>query len=141
MLNGIDHVAVAVTNLDETINTFKNIFGVEVEHREFIEAYNVEIATLNLGNTCIEFVEGKSEDSPIRKFVEKKGTGIHHIAFAVDDVAAEIDALAAAGANLIDKTPRPGKDGSLVAFVHPKSTSGILYELVQNRTVQNKEAQ
>ena len=133
MLKGIDHVAVAVADLDDIISTFKTVFGVEVEHRETIEAYKVEVATLNLGNTCIEFVQGTSDDSPIRKYVENKGTGIHHLAFNVDDVEAAIVALTAAGADVIDRTPRPGKDGSLVAFVHPKSTGNVLCELVQNR--------
>ncbi|MCK5406842.1 MAG: methylmalonyl-CoA epimerase [Candidatus Krumholzibacteria bacterium] len=133
MIKGIDHVAIAVDNLDETLEKFELLFGVKADHREVIESYHVEVATVNLGNTCIEFVEGKTPDSPTRKYIEKKGPGIHHVALEVDDIAAAISALTAAGARMIDQTPRPGKDGSLVAFVHPSSTGKTLYELVQVR--------
>lgn len=133
MIKGIDHVAVAVDNLEETLEQFEALFGVKTEHREVIESYNVEVATIKLGNTCIEFVEGRSSDSPTRKYIDKKGPGIHHIAFEVDDIAAAIAALTASGAEMIDRKPRTGKGGSLVAFIHPKSSGKILYELVQNK--------
>jgi methylmalonyl-CoA epimerase len=138
LLKGIEHVAVAVADLDETLDKFEKVFRLQVEHREFIESYGVEIATVRMGNTCIEFVEGKSEDSPIRKFVEKKGPGIHHIAFAVDDITSAIEELTKNGVDMIDKKPRRGKDDSLVAFVHPKSTGKILCELVQTRRSKEK---
>ena len=133
MIKGIDHVAIAVDNLDETLEQFELLFGVKADHREVIESYHVEVATVNLGNTCIEFVEGKTPDSPTRKYIEKKGPGIHHVALEVDNITEAIAALTAAGARMIDQTPRPGKDGSLVAFVHPSSTGKTLYELVQVR--------
>ncbi|MCK5618644.1 MAG: VOC family protein, partial [Candidatus Krumholzibacteria bacterium] len=101
------------------------------------ESYHVEVATVNLGNTSIEFVEGKTPDSPTRKYIEKKGPGIHHVALEVDNITEAIAALTAAGARMIDQTPRTGKGGSLVAFVHPASTGKILYELVQT----NKSAE
>lgn len=132
MIKGIDHVAIAVENLEETLKQFRRLFGLEAEHREVIPSYDVEVATVNLGNTCIEFVEGKSPDSPTSKYIEKKGPGIHHVALAVDDIAAAMSSLSAAGAKLIDASPRIGKGGSLVAFVHPSSTGKILYELVQD---------
>ena len=106
MIKGIDHVAIAVENLDETVERFEKLFGAKVEHREVISGYNVEVATVNLGNTCIEFVEGKTPDSATRKYIEKKGPGIHHIAFEVEDIAAAIATLAAGGAEMIDTSPR-----------------------------------
>lgn len=132
VIKGVDHVAIAVDDLDYTIERFEKLFGATVEHREVIEGYNVEVATVNLGNTCIEFVEGKTAESPTRKYVDKKGPGIHHIAFEVEDISAAISALVAEGAEMIDESPRRGKGGSRVAFVHPKSTGKILYELVEN---------
>ena len=132
MIKGIDHVAIAVEDLDGTLAQFERLFGAKAQHRETIEGYGVEVATVNLGNTCVEFVQGKSPESPTRKYIEKKGPGIHHIALEVDDIAAAMAALAAAGAEMIDHSPRPGKGGSKVAFIHPKSTGKILYELVQN---------
>lgn len=132
MIKGIDHVAIAVDNLEETLEQFERLFGATADHRETIASYNVEVATVQLGNTCIEFVEGKTPDSPTRKYVENKGPGIHHIALEVTDIAAAMAALTAAGAELIDKTPRTGKGGSQVAFIHPKSTGKVLYELVEN---------
>lgn len=139
MLRGIDHVAVAVADLDEAVKTFKKVFGVDPVHREVIEGYHVETATFDVGNTCIEFVRGTSDESPISKYVDKKGPGIHHIAFAVEDVAAAMKKLAAAGARMVDRVPRTGKDGSLVAFIHPGSTGNILYELVQARPDEGNE--
>ena len=133
MIKNVDHIAIAVENLDESLANFKKLFGADVEHREEIEGYNVEVATVRVGNTCIEFVEGNTPDSPTRKYVEKKGQGIHHIAFEVDDIAAAIAELVANGGEMIDKSPRTGKDGSKVAFIHPKSSGKILYELVENK--------
>jgi len=132
MIKGVDHVAIAVEDLDDTLAQFERLFGAKAQHREIIEGYGVEVATVNLGNTCVEFVQGKTPESPTRKYIERKGPGIHHIAFEVDDIAAAMAALAAAGAEMIDHAPRPGKGGSKVAFIHPKSTGRILYELVQN---------
>jgi methylmalonyl-CoA epimerase len=133
MIKNVDHIAIAVENLDESLANFEKLFGAVVEHREQIAGYNVEVATVRVGNTCIEFVEGKTPDSPTRKYVEKKGQGIHHIAFEVDDINAAIAELVVNGGEMIDKTPRAGKDDSKVAFVHPKSSGKILYELVENK--------
>jgi methylmalonyl-CoA/ethylmalonyl-CoA epimerase len=133
MINKIDHIAIAVDNLDDSLENFQKLFGATVEHREEIADYNVEVATVRLGNTCIEFVEGKTPDSPTRKYVEKKGTGIHHIAFEVDEINTAIAEIVKNGGEMIDPTPRTGKDDSKVAFVHPKSSGKILYELVENK--------
>ena len=139
MIKGIDHIAIAVDNLDETLARFERLFGFAVEHRETIEGYGVEVATVNLGNTRLEFVEGKTPDSPTRKYIERRGPGIHHIAFEVDDIASAMAALAAAGADMVDDTPRPGKAGSKVAFIHPKTTGKILYELVENASPEHDD--
>ncbi len=133
MLQGIDHVAIAVTDIDATLAMYKKNFGVEPEHRETIDAYNVEVATLHVGGSCVELVQGLANDSPISKFVAKRGEGIHHIAFAVEDIHAALDDMRNRGVDLIDDEPRVGKSNSLVAFLHPGSTGRVLYELVQNR--------
>jgi methylmalonyl-CoA epimerase len=139
MIKSIDHVAIAVISLDETLEQFQRLFGATLEHREAIDGYGVEVATVNLGNTCVEFVEGKTLDSPTRKYVDKNGPGIHHIALEVDDIEMAIKTLAAAGAELIDRSPRTGKGGSKVAFIHPKSTGKILYELVENKPPEHQD--
>jgi methylmalonyl-CoA/ethylmalonyl-CoA epimerase len=131
MFKKIDHIAIAVQDLDRAIETYASVLGLEVQHREYIEDYGVEIATLAIGDTAIELLEGKSEKSPIRRFVETRGPGLHHVAFVVDDIQNALDRLRAEGVRLIDETPRRGKDNSLVAFIHPKSTERVLYELVE----------
>lgn len=132
MIKGIDHVAIAVEDLDETVAQFQRLFGASVAHRETIEGYGVEVATVDLGNTSIEFVQGRTPDSPTRKYVDRRGPGIHHVALEVDDIESAMASLSRAGAELIDRAPRRGKGGSKVAFIHPRSTGKILYELVQN---------
>ncbi len=134
MLKGIDHIAIAVENLDESIDLYEKCFNVRVTHREFIQPDGVEIATVHIGETCIELVEGKTSGSPIKKFIEKKGPGIHHIAFEVEDIVSVMATLADFSIEFIDKKPRKGKEGSLVAFINPHSTQKILYELVQKKT-------
>jgi methylmalonyl-CoA/ethylmalonyl-CoA epimerase len=133
MFKQIDHIAIAVDNLDEAVRLYEDHFRARVSHREFIAHDDVEIAVVTVGGTSIELVEGKSENSPIRKYVVKRGQGIHHIAFEVDDIESVLAALRAASIELIDDKPRPGKEGSLVAFIHPKSTLKVLYELVQKK--------
>jgi methylmalonyl-CoA/ethylmalonyl-CoA epimerase len=131
MINGIDHIAIAVENLDESIALYEKTLGLKVTHRERIAGFDVDTATFEIGGTAIELVEGKTDESAIRKFVQAHGPGIHHIAFAVDRLDDTLAALKAQGLRLIDETPRRGKENSLVAFIHPKSTQKILYELVQ----------
>jgi methylmalonyl-CoA/ethylmalonyl-CoA epimerase len=131
MIGKIDHIAIAVENLDRAIDLYEKTLGLKLAHREEVAGFGVETATFRIGDTAIELVEGKTEESSIRKYVETKGPGIHHIAFAVDDIEKAIAVLKTRGARLIDETPRPGKENSLVAFIHPKSAEKILYELVQ----------
>ena len=131
MIKGIDHVAIAVGDIDEAIKLFENILGLKVTHVEDLQAHGVKAATISVGNTDIELVQGTSSDSAITRFVEKKGPGIHHIALAVDDIVAAIESLQKKAVEMIDSEPRTGKDESKVAFVHPRSTNRILFELVQ----------
>jgi methylmalonyl-CoA epimerase len=135
MLKGVDHIAIAVVNLDASIKQFEEQFGVAVKHREVVESNGVEIALIEVGGTAIELVQGITENSPIKKYVEKKGPGIHHIAFEVEDIQETLKKLGAVGIKMIDKNPRPGKQGSQVAFIHPESTQKILYELVQKKSL------
>ena len=131
MINGIDHIAIAVENIDAAIELFEKTLGLPLRHREAVESQGVETATFEIGGTAIELVQGTTEGSPIRKFVETKGPGIHHIAFEVDDVEGAISALKQKEIRLIDETPKPGKENSRIAFIHPKSTQKILFELVE----------
>lgn len=131
LLENVDHIAIAVEDLDRAIQTYSTVFGIEVSERERVEEYDVEIATLAVGNTNLELIEGKSDRSPIRKFVATHGPGLHHIAFVVEDIRETLDAMRREGVRLIDEEPRQGKANSLVAFIHPKATERVLYELVQ----------
>jgi methylmalonyl-CoA epimerase len=131
MIKAVDHIAIAVENIEKAIEFFEKNLGLKLTHREAISGYDVETATFAVGGTAIELVEGKTAESSIRKFVETRGPGIHHIAFAVDDILKTIDEFEATGLQMIDKKPRAGKQSSRVAFVHPKSTQKILYEIVE----------
>ncbi len=105
--------------------------GLEVAHREVVDSQMVEVAMLPVGETNIELLMPTSEDSPIAKFLERKGPGIHHIAMAVDDIEAALERMEAAGVRMIDTEPRPGAGGTRVAFAHPRSMGGVLVELVE----------
>ena len=131
MIDKIDHIAIAVEDLDKAIELYEKTLGFPLTHREHVDSYGVDIATFDVGGTAIELLEGKSEGSAIRRFVETRGPGLHHIAFVVEDIGKSLEALSAEGVRLIDETPRLGKENSLVAFIHPKSTQKVLYELVQ----------
>ncbi len=132
MIRGIDHIAIAVEDIDAAISLFTTVLGMKLTHREDIARYAIHVATLATGGTDIELVQGMTPDSPITKFIASRGAGMHHIAFEVDDIDAALAALKAKGVELIDATPRPGKQGSRVAFIHPRSTGRVLCELVEN---------
>lgn len=125
----LHHVGVAVADLDEAIARHQRM-GLKLAHREVVSSQKVEVAFMGEG-PFIELLVGTSADSPVSKFVAKKGPGQHHLAFAVPSIPQELERQAAAGAELIDRAPRPGAWGHQVAFVHPKSHGGVLIELVQ----------
>lgn len=130
----IDHLGIAVANLEDSVNVFKNIMGMECTGEEVIEEQNVKVAFLPVGESELELLESTSPDGNIAKFIEKKGEGIHHIAFEVDDLEAKLEELDKEGVRLIDKKPRYGAGGARIAFLHPKSTNGILIELCEHKS-------
>jgi methylmalonyl-CoA/ethylmalonyl-CoA epimerase len=131
LLTEIDHVAIAVEDLEAAIAWYEAAFGATVEHREVVESDGVEEALLNVAESYVQLLTPVSDDSPVAKYLEKKGEGLHHIGYRVDDCAAALESLRAQGNRLIDEAPRPGSRGTTVAFVHPKGAFGTLIELVQ----------
>ena len=131
ILTEIDHVAIAVRDLDSAIAYYKDAFGAEVHHREVVDSDGVDEALVKVADSYIQLTAATTEDSPIAKFIEKRGEGLHHVGYRVDDCAAALEAMVAAGATPIDKAPRPGSRGTTVAFIHPKGSFGTLIELVQ----------
>jgi methylmalonyl-CoA/ethylmalonyl-CoA epimerase len=127
---GIHHIGVAVADLDDAIDTYRRLFGARLEHRDTVVEQGVEAASVLLGDGRVELLRALGEDTPVGKFVAKRGPGMHHVAFEVEDVKAELDALAAAGVELVDREPRQGLFGLQVAFLHPDATNGVLCELV-----------
>jgi len=129
---GIHHVGIAVADLDSAVETYRRLFGAELEHRESVPDQGVEAACLRIGAGRIELVASLGPETPVGKFLAKRGPGMHHLAFEVADVAAELERLAADGAELIDEQPRQGLFGLEVAFVHPAATGGVLAEFVSS---------
>ena len=126
----IHHLGVAVADLDAAVETYTRLFGAELEHRDTVVDQGVEAASLRVGDGRVELLASLGPDTPVGKFLAKRGPGMHHVAFEVDDVGAELARLAEDGAQLIDERPRPGLFGLQVAFVHPDATGGVLAELV-----------
>ncbi len=131
LLTEIDHVAIAVHDLDAAIAYYADAFGATVDHREVVDIDGVEEALLKVGHSYVQLVAARRDDSPIKKWLDKNGEGIHHVGYRVEDCAAALASMRAAGAKLINEAPRPGSRGTLVAFVHPKGSFGTLIELVQ----------
>jgi methylmalonyl-CoA epimerase len=129
---GIHHVGIAVADLDAAVEAYQRLFGAELEHREIVPDQGVEAASLRVGAGRIELLASLGPDTPVGKFLANRGPGMHHVAFEVDDVAAELERLAAGGAELIDERPRRGLFGLEVAFVHPAATGGVLAEFVSH---------
>jgi methylmalonyl-CoA epimerase len=129
---GIHHVGVAVADLDEAVASYERLFGGRLEHRERVEEQGVEAASMKLGESRVELLAALDDDTPVGRFLAKRGPGMHHVAYEVDDVEAALGELAAAGAELIDAAPRRGMFGLQVAFVHPESVHGVLSEVVAN---------
>ena len=128
--SGIHHVGVAVADLDAALDRYQRLFGAELEHRETVPEQGVEAASLRVGEGRLELLASLGPETPVGKFLAKRGPGMHHVAFEVDDVGAELARLAGDGAALIDAAPRRGAFGLQVAFVHPDATGGVLAELV-----------
>lgn len=135
----IDHLGIAVESLDTALKFYRDALGLTVCGEETVEDQGVKVAMLPIGDSRVELLEATHENSPIAKYIAKRGPGIHHICIRVDDVAATLAILKDQGYQLIDQQPRPGADGCLVAFVHPKSTHGVLLELSQKTEHQNQE--
>ena len=128
--SGIHHLGVAVDDLDEAVDCYRRLFGAELEERETVRDQGVEAVSLRVGSGRVELLGSLGPDTPVGRFLASRGPGMHHVAFEVDDVASELQRLAADGAELIDDEPRRGAFGLEVAFLHPNATGGVLAELV-----------
>jgi len=128
----IHHLGVAVSNLDGAVETYERLFGASLECRDTVPAQGVEAAAMRVGDGRVELLVPLGEDTPVGRFLAKRGPGMHHVAFETDDLPAALDDVAAAGGELIDQEPHRGLYGLQVAFVHPDSTQGVLVELVSN---------
>lgn len=131
MLGKIEHVAVAVADLDAAITLYRDVWGLEVEGRERVEDQGVEEAMVKIGDSYIQLLGATGPDTTVGKFLERRGEGLHHIAYEVDDLVGALAELRSQGVRLIDEAPRKGGRGHMVAFVHPKGNRGLLVELIQ----------
>lgn len=127
----IEHVGIAVNDLNQAIDVYQKLLNTDCYKTERIESEQVNTAFLKVGENKIELLEATSADSPIAKFLEKKGEGVHHIAFEVDDILAEMERLHGEGFVLLSESPKKGADNKMICFVHPKNTNGVLIELCQ----------
>jgi len=127
----VDHIGIAVNSLSEATRLFSTLFGHSPEKTEMVADQDVYLALYAIGDSQIELVEPTTSNSPIGEYLRKRGGGIHHLCLEVDDIHQELARLKTAGMQLIDETPRPGAEGTLIAFIHPKATSGVLIELLQ----------
>ncbi|HVA53568.1 MAG TPA: methylmalonyl-CoA epimerase [Acidimicrobiales bacterium] len=133
LLIEIDHVAIAVRDLEAAIAWYAEVFGATVEHRETVESDGVEEALVRVADSYVQLLTPTRDDSPVAKYLEKKGEGLHHVAYRVANCAEALEAVKAAGYQVIDQAPRPGSRATTVAFIHPKASFGTLIELVQER--------
>ena len=131
MLARIDHIGVAVEDLDAALALYERDFAIELVHRETVESQGVEAVLLDVGENHVELLAPLGEDTPVGKFLAKKGPGLHHVAYQTADIDAELERLKEAGLRLIDEQPRTGIRGSRVAFLHPAATGGVLTEIVE----------
>ncbi|HEU4462399.1 MAG TPA: methylmalonyl-CoA epimerase [Solirubrobacterales bacterium] len=131
MFGRIDHIGVAVEDIDAAIELYRDGFGMELAHRETVESQGVEAVLLDVGDGHVELLAPLGPDTPVGKYMAKNGAGLHHVAYAVDDIDAALEKIAAAGIQLIDSEPRVGIRDSRVAFLHPRSTGGVLTEIVE----------
>ena len=131
MFNRVDHIGVAVEDIDASLELYERDYGMTLVHRETVAEQGVEAVLLDVGENHIELLAATAADTPVGKFIAKKGPGMHHVAYQVDDIEATLAALKEAGLKLIDETPRIGIRNSRVAFLHPKTAGGLLTEIVQ----------
>jgi methylmalonyl-CoA/ethylmalonyl-CoA epimerase len=131
VLHKIEHIALAVSNLDEAIRFYEDVWGLKVVHRERVDQQGIEEAMLPLGDSFLQLVAPTHSDSTVGRFLARRGEGLHHIAYEVDDLEAAISKLERSGVHLVDEQPRPGGRGHRVVFVHPEGNRGVLVELIQ----------
>lgn len=131
MIQKLSHIGIAVRDLDQAIEFYRKM-GLEVESTEVVPSQKVKVAFIPIGDTRIELLAATEPDSPIAKYIEKRGEGVQHLAFSVDDLESELKKKEDAGIRLIDRKPRPGAHGAQIAFLHPKSTLGVLLELCKD---------
>ena len=131
MLSDVDHVGIAVRDLEAAVEHYRNAFGIEPVHRETVEDQGVEEILFKVGTSYIQLLAATGPDTPVGKFLEKRGEGVHHIGYRVDDIVEVLAQLKSQGLPLVDESPRPGSRGTTVAFAHPKGFGGVLVELVQ----------
>lgn len=129
-VRGIHHIGVAVADLDEAVATYQHLFGAHVEARETIESQGAEAVAMHVGDSRVELLAPLGEDTPIGRFLARRGPGMHHVAYEVEDLGAELARLGGDGVELVDSVPRPGLYGLQVAFLHPQAVHGVLSELV-----------
>ncbi len=129
----VDHIGIAVKSIDEAQKLYNGLLGLEDAGRETVAEQKVTTAFFPVGDTEVELLEATEPDGPVAKFIEKKGEGVHHIAFRVDDIEAALEELKAQGVKLIDEKPRKGAGGAKIAFLHPKGTHGVLIELCERK--------
>ncbi len=133
MISKLDHIGIAVSNLDEAVKLYRDVLELELHGVEVVEEQKVKVAFLPIGDTEIELLESTSPEGPIAKFIEAKGQGIQHLAFRVDNIEAALEEMKEKGMRLIDEKPRYGAGGAKIAFLHPKSTNGVLIELCERK--------
>ncbi|KZZ86200.1 MULTISPECIES: methylmalonyl-CoA epimerase [Bacillaceae] len=133
MIKKVDHIGIAVTSIQNSLPFYEATLGMKLIGEEEVPSQLVKVAFLDAGNQKIELLEPTSSDSPVAKFIEKRGEGIHHVAYKVENIAARIEELKTQGINMIDHTPRLGAGGAAIAFLHPKSTGGTLTELCEKK--------
>lgn len=133
MILDIDHVGIAVNDLEDAVTLYGRTLGIEPTHRERVDEQGVDEVLFRVGSASIQLLGALSADSPVGTFLAKRGPGLHHVAYRVDDVSAALEGLRHEGVRLIDESPRAGSRGTLIAFVHPQDMGGVLIELVQER--------
>ncbi|MEX2274210.1 MAG: methylmalonyl-CoA epimerase [Actinomycetota bacterium] len=137
MLTDLDHVGIAVADLETAVELYRSSFAIEPAHRERVVDQGVEEVLFAVGSSYIQLLGAMGPDTPVGRFLQTHGPGVHHVAYRVDDVADAIEQLRTRGARLVDERPRPGSRGTTIAFVHPKSFGGVLVELVQEASTED----